>query len=211
MVWHTMNKNELDEIFALGREQRGVEFKRGGSRQDKHLFAKVVHAAIGMANRRDGGYVIVGVTEDSNGGPVPEGVSAEDVPSWTYDDVANSIAEYTDPNAKFDLQIVDYNGSKLVVIRVYEFEDIPVLCKKSYPEVLRAGACYVRTRRKPETVEIPTQADMRDLLDLAVDKGVRRFIARAHAAGLTQSASLPSTDTTRYMEQQKAFLVEPSG
>ena len=50
--------------------------------------------------------------------------------------------------------------------------------------MLREGACYVRTRRKPETSEIPTQADMRDLLELAIEKGVIRYIEQARRVGL---------------------------
>jgi hypothetical protein len=161
-----------------------------------------------MANHRDGGRVIIGVPEDDSGTPVPKGLSDEDLRTWTYDDLANSLAEYADPAINFHLQIVDYDGSKLVVIDVHEFDDIPVLCKKSYPDVLRAGACYVRTRRKPETVEIPTQADMRDILDLAVDKGVRRFVSRAHYAGLSQLAHSPPTHAALFDQQRRDFTTD---
>ena len=86
---------------------------------------------------------------------------------------------------------------------VEEFSDIPVLCKRSYDNVLRDGACYVRTRRKPETSEIPTQADMRDLLDLAIDKGVSKFLNRAQRVGLSfpSTVASPVTDQERFDEQ----------
>src|SRR5918992_3524376 len=70
------------------------------------------------------------------------------------------------------------------VIQVKEFADIPVLCKRSYDNVLREGACYVRSRRKPETSEIPTLADMRDLLDLATEKRLREHLALLERIGL---------------------------
>lgn len=203
-----MDTQVFSEIIALGREQRGVEFKRGGLRKDKHLLTKVARAVIGMANRRDGGRVIVGVDEDENGVPVPQGLTAEDLSTWAYDDVANSLAEYVDPSVSFDLEVVEYEDKQFVVLTVHEFEDIPVLCKKDYPDVLRAGACYVRPRRKPETVEIPSQADMRDLLDLAVEKGVRTFVARARAAGLSLSGQLPPTDVDLFDKQMESFLGE---
>ncbi len=44
---------------------------------------------------------------------------------------------------------------------------------------------YVRPRGKPESVPVPSHADMRDLLDLATTKGVREFVRRAGAAGIT--------------------------
>jgi hypothetical protein len=104
--------------------------------------------------------------------------------SWNFDAVADQIARYADPSVNFGLETKGYNGGRYVVIEVEEFSDIPVLCKRSYDDVLRDGACYVRTRRKPETSEIPTQTEMRDLLDLAIDKGVSLYLERARRLGL---------------------------
>jgi len=86
---------------------------------------------------------------------------------------------------------------------VEEFSDVPVLCKRDYDDLLRAGACYVRPRRKPETTEIPTQADMRDLLDLATEKGVTRFLERAKGVGLFISPTIETStsDQDRFDEQ----------
>jgi hypothetical protein len=42
----------------------------------------------------------------------------------------------------------------------------------------------VRARHKPETSEIPSEEEMRELLELAIDKGVRKFVTRAQKAGL---------------------------
>lgn len=203
-----MNIEEFKEIIAQDREQRGVEFKQGGSKKDKRLLTKVVRAIIGMANRRDGGRIIIGVSEGQNGMPIFDGISVEDLSTWSYDQLADSFAEYADPGVNFDLEIIEYENKKFIAIIVHEFDDIPVLCKKNYPEVLRAGACYVRTRRKPETLEIPTQADMRDLLDLAIEKGVRRFVAQAMASGLSLSGQLPPTDAELFNRQLEDFVGE---
>ena len=70
-----------------------------------------------------------------------------------------------------------------------EFYEIPVLCKRAFDDVLRDGACYVRTSRKPETSELPTQTEMRELLDLATEKGVRKYLERAQRMGII---SLPT-------------------
>jgi len=58
-----------------------------------------------------------------------------------------------------------------IVLGVEECSDVPVLCKRAYDNVLRDGVCDVRTRRKLEPSEIPTQANMPDLLALVTDKG----------------------------------------
>jgi len=62
-----MTEEEFAEIIALGREQASVEFKGPGLRTDKHLFAKVTRAVLGMANLRDGGRVVVGIEEQQTG------------------------------------------------------------------------------------------------------------------------------------------------
>lgn len=195
-----MTDQEFAELLALGYERRGVEFKRGGPLSDKQILTRVARAALGMTNRRDGGYVIIGVDE-TQGQPTPVGLSEADLATWKYDDVADALAGYADPSLTFDLEVRGQEARKFVVLRIHEFEDIPVLCNKDFPDVLRKGACYVRSRRKPETSEIPSQEDMRDLLELATEKRLRRFIAQARAAGL--EVPVPPSDRELFDRQRK--------
>jgi predicted HTH transcriptional regulator len=186
--------------MGLAHEIRGLEFKGPGRSTDRRLFAQVVKAVLGMANRRDGGRVVVGV-EDLGDSLHPVGLDVTQLATWNYDDVADRIATYADPSVAFDLEVTEYNGRSYVVIQVEEFADVPVLCKRAYDDVLRDGACYVRPRRKPETTDIPTYADMRDLLDLAVEKGVRRLLAQVQRVGLTVPPDITVTDQERFNEQ----------
>ena len=203
-----MTEEQFSELIARGREQPSVEFKRPGLRTDKHLFAKVVRAILGMTNRRDGGYVIVGVEEIPTG-LVPTGLNQEELVTWKYDHVADGLASYADPSVEFDVVEVTVDSKTFIVIKVEEFAEVPVLCKKGYNKdkvvVLREGACYVRSRRKPETIEVSTYADMRDLIDLATDKGVRRFVSRAHSAGLSVAVSEGKSAEILYDEQMEDF------
>ena len=201
-----MTDEEFAQIIALGRETSGVEFKGPGPRSNRQLFAQVVRAILGMANRQDGGTVIIGV-EDNQGVLDPVGLGEDDLTTWGYDDVADGLAMYADPSVSFDLEVKEYNGKKYVVLEVDEFADIPVLCKRDYQGVLRNGACYVRSRRKPETSEIPTQEDMRELLELATDKGVQRFLERAVRVGLIVLPSLtPQPTDQELLDQQLGGL-----
>jgi predicted HTH transcriptional regulator len=186
-----MDEQELEEIFAAGHEVSGVEFKAPGPRADAYLFASVTRAVLAMANRADGGLVIVGVQEGANGAPQPAGLSTPDLQTWNHDDVAAGLAPAADPFVTVQLEPSVYRGVSLLVIRVLEFETLPVICRRQFldprnaaRQVLRDGAVYVRTRRKPETSEIPSQTEMRELLDLAIQKGVRRFVQLAIAGGL---------------------------
>jgi predicted HTH transcriptional regulator len=199
-----MKPEQLAELIAFGHETRGVEFKRPGPRSDKQLFAKVARAVLGMANLRDGGLVVVGV-EDKGDSLDPVGISAQDLPTWTHDDVCGALAPYADPCVVLHVAPVCLDNRHFVVIRVDEFQDLPVLCGKEYQGVLREGACYVRRRGKIETSEIPTQTEMRELLDLAVEKGVRRFVQQAHRAGVPVSGATQETDAQKFEDQLKSF------
>ena len=197
-----MTDEEFARIVELGHELSGVEFKSPGPVSDGRLIAQVVKAMLGMCNRRDGGTVIIGV-EENQGVLNQVGLSESEIAGWNYDAVADQVARYADPSINFALDVKEYEVSSYVVIEVEEFADIPVLCKRSYGDVLRDGACYVRPRRKPETSDIPTQADMRDLLDLAIEKGVTQFLERARRVGLfsTPTVESPATDQELFDEQ----------
>ena len=201
-----MTDQEFAEIIALGHEARGPKFKGPGARSDRRLFAQVVRAVLGMANRRDGGTVIIGV-EDNGGVLGPVGLNENDLITWRYDDIADGIASYADPSVSFYREVKEYNGDQYVVLLVEEFVEIPVLCKRNYDDILKEGACYVRPLRKPETSEIPTQADMRDLLELATDKGVARYLDRAQRLGLIVLPTVtPSPTDQELLDQQLGDL-----
>ncbi len=203
-----MTEEDFAEIIARGREQASVEFKGPGPKTDKQLFAKVTRAVLGMANRRDGGIVIVGV-EERQTRLVLFGLTQDQLVTWAYDDVADAFAGYADPSLEFDTEIIEYKGQRFLVIRVEEFLEVPVLCKKGYNRdrdlILREGACYVRPRRKPETIEVCTYADMRDLIDLATDKALRRFIARAQSAGVPLTMHREKSDDDLFEDQAQEF------
>jgi hypothetical protein len=167
------------EAIAAG-EQVDVEFK-GPGRCDGRLRAQVARAILGMTNRRDGGVIIVGV-DAAPGRMSAPGVDVADLPSWDGDLVRDAIAPYADPSVSVDVRIEEVDGCSFVVLRVAEFTDVPVVCRKSYGDVLADGALYVRGRRKPETTVVRTAADMRDLLELAIEKRLRAYVATAERA-----------------------------
>jgi predicted HTH transcriptional regulator len=209
-----VTEQEFESLLAQGYETNGVEFKGPWIRTDKLFLAKVVRSILGMANRRDGGLVIIGVEESNKLEPV--GLSDEQAESWlNYDDLSASVDDYASPNVRFDHELRTFWGKKFVFIRVHEFDDIPILCAKDYNEfgktspILRRGACYVRARHKPETSEIPSEEEMRELLELAIDKGVRKFVTRAQKAGMfpaiqgTPSAALDEAAFGKQIEEME--------
>lgn len=132
-----MTPDELRELLVLGHEAPGVEFKAPCDRTDKPKFAKIVRAVLGMANRRDGGKVVVGIEEGEAAQLSLLGLSSEQLRTWEPDAVAGAIDPYADPFVTVSTARVSYEGLEYVVLKVSEFEEVPVLCKKDYPDVLR--------------------------------------------------------------------------
>ena len=200
-----MTGDDLAQLVARGYELRGVEFKGPGRRDDKHFFSRVARAVLGMSNNRDGGIIVLGVAEEGTL-LCPLGLSPEQLTTWAYDDVVAGLSKYADPPANFDLEHVEMDASSYVVLRVHEFDDVPILCAKNFTTengkfVLRQGACYVRSRGRRETTEIPTQAEMRDLLDLAAEKRLRAHVAMSQREGVVLGAESRTTSKENYARE----------
>ena len=90
----------------------------------------------------------------------------------------------------------------LILITVQEFSDVPVICKRDADTVLRKGACYVRTFGQNQTVELPSQTEMREILSLAIEKSLARMLASvARAGGMIVPISERAPELTAAKEQ----------
>lgn len=113
------------------------------------------------------------------------------------------MAALADPPVVFDVQVRTYKKRQFVLVEVQEFEDVPIICRRTYPRspgpgqklILRKVAIYVRPRRKPETSEVEDETDLRELLELATEKRLQRLMGTVSRAGGTLlggvSADLP--------------------
>lgn len=151
-----------------------------------------------MGNLRDGGVVCLGVDGTRMTEMLP-GLDAPQLAQWSkFDDVSDAMARFSDPPVTITPQTFRLSsGADVVAIEVAEFEHVPHVCKRDYPYVLQNGVTYVRPRGKPESVGVPSSSEMRELLDLAVTKGVREFIRRAGAAGVQLGTILSAADFER--------------
>jgi Putative DNA-binding domain len=189
-----ITNDQFNDYLALKRETFSIEFKGTGCRKDNPLFGKIIRAAIGLSNRRNGGLIIVGVS-DHSGMLSPIGLTDEQLSTWRYDDVASGIANYADPPISFDLDVYESNNMKFVVLDIHEFTDTPIICKKEYRDesdlnvpfnsrkvILRKGAFYIRSKHKIETVEATSSEEMEELFELAAEKRLQKFVALARSA-----------------------------
>lgn len=200
-----MTPDEFEAVLIRGHEMRGVEFKGPGSLADSSFAARVVRASLAMANRRGGGLIVIGVGE-SKGSLDAVGLSADLLETWSHDDLADKLSKYADPYISFELERFEHNGRTFLILHVHEFEEVPVFCKSQLDPILKKGACYVRSLRKPESAEVATSEDMRQLVDLATEKRLRQFLATAERAGAGLPIRSARSDESRFAEQLEDFV-----
>lgn len=201
-----LTKEELESALSTGYEGRGFELKGPGRSDDKRFLAKIARAALSMGNLRDGGHIVIGIDDGSPQDMLP-GLDEDELATWlAFDDVSGRLAVYCDPPVNFDLaQFAVSTGVSVVIVEVHEFADIPHLCAREYPAALRAGALYVRSRKMPETAEVASSVEMREILDLAAEKRLRAYIETAERAGvgfsLDESGAGGRADGERFEQQ----------
>lgn len=178
-----MEHHELIELVLHGREERNLEYKGCVNWDDPAARARITKTVLAMSNIRDGGAIVIGV-EQKGETFRRRGLRAADRDSFTQDGVSSHVNEFADPFAEVTVSRVSHEGLEFVVIQVKEFAELPVICKRDGAAGLRRGALYTRPRRLHESAEVPSQAEMREIVDAAVEKGIRALQARIGRAGL---------------------------
>ncbi|MDR7191019.1 hypothetical protein J2Y46_003877 [Microbacterium sp. BE35] len=180
-----LDNEQLAAIIEVGYEQRSVEFKSAGDRTDRSFLANVARAVLALANQRDGGHVIIGLSE-AGIDAAESGLTNDQLRQWlSFDDVSDQINSYADPPVRIQLgQGRLPNGRLVAIIEVAEFSEIPILSKKDYPQRIAAKQLYTRSMAKPESSASLTQNELREVIALATEKQLARFLETAQRAGI---------------------------
>jgi hypothetical protein len=216
MAAHT----DLNELINWGKEQRQLEYKSSLNWGDPAVRAKLTKSVLALANLRGGGYIVVGVAEQKDGSYAPVGVNADDLETFSQDNVSAHVAEFADPYVEVTVLKHTVDSKSFVILQVNEFAELPIICKRDGAEKLRRGATYVRARRIPETVEVPGQVEMREILDLAIEKRSRTFALQAGKMGYSrppdidlfakQRGALPAPDLLQQIRGRGSWRVQIS-
>jgi hypothetical protein len=135
------------EIIYSGLENQQIDFKAA---QDWNAIGRVGRAkfarhAMALANTI-GGYIVLGVGEDSNGNPTDyTGLTDKQASSFDPSKVGQTINRYADPAVEFDIVRPELDGKRYVVLVVYPFKNIPHVCGDACDDELQRGVFYVRT------------------------------------------------------------------
>lgn len=159
-----MNTDEFEALVLGAEENTSLEFK-GPCEWSCRTFAKDILA---LANIQDGGFIVVGFED---GSLKRLGVSKSQDESFDAEVMQDQMSEFTDSFVSFSVHHLSGNDrKKFVVIRVSEFEEIPVISRIDKYDIHR-GAVYYRSRRgRPASKLISNSYDMRDLIDRATVK-----------------------------------------
>ena len=177
----------IDSLIQEPNEVRSVEYKASGSLDDyRHKLAR---AALGLANLRDGGYIVIGVDE-IDGALQSRGMSQEDYDSYIPDHVLDKISPYLSRPVSIECLKRELEGALYVVIRVGQFQGTPVFAKKGHgnpkdSDQIVEGIIYCRPLGgKPQTRRV-TPDDLDEILNIALEQRLGEYVGRAERSGLS--------------------------
>lgn len=153
-------------------ERRDLEFKSGLAWDA--LKQGLVKGALALSNIEGGGYIIVGIGK-GEGDMVhrPDAMTEDVAKTYDHDKVPDYINSFADPPIGIEVRHLEDGGRFFVAIKVHESATEPVICKKGDDKV-RRGAFYYRSRRMPQSSPVASSDEMREIIDRAVDKALKK-------------------------------------
>jgi len=180
---HRAFHDKIVTALGLCQESHRVDFKESAAWMS--LRDKLVKTLLGMGNLRDGGIVVMGVSERDANWEIT-GITEENLRSYDVDDMLGYFGSFISPFAEIDVVQALHNDRNFLAIQIHEFQEIPLVCRRNGAdpnhEGLFAGSVYVRPMGGvPRTTRVMDAQQMHDLLDLAAEKRARNLIRRARA------------------------------
>jgi predicted HTH transcriptional regulator len=201
------------DLLAQGSESR-VDYKSARpAPQDARQRAELAKHVIGLSNRKDGGYLLIGV---QNSTLAPTGLTDAQVASWDAAVVNSWLAPFAAPAPVVQVFRGSLDdGTVLVAARVPPFDEQPLVCTRTVTgidgkPITREGALYIRTE-ETRTREVSTEGQMRELLGRAYVKRSERLLYEIKAlidvhwpgAGRPAAADLASLIELDLREMQR--------
>jgi predicted HTH transcriptional regulator len=179
-------------------EERDKEFAE--SQPFDVLKWKLITTSMAMANLRDGGSIIIGISQRD---PhfAPTGMSEAHLNGYDPDNVIAAINKYAKPPIPLAVYKLEEAGRAFLVIDAAPFKRTPIMCSKGPPDdsgqKFKAGDIFARTLDRISTSRI---VDL-DLMELASENRAAEIVATAQRIGLR----LPSTDIESFARERADF------
>jgi len=171
-----LSEEQIAQLLEAGYELRDKEYKPPFSWDDgksKWAREKVIRAILAMTNTRYGGQVMVGIEVEDDRKITLKGVTDEQLKSFDdMDGIKGVVDGFSFTNTDFDINWGEHEGKKYVVFTVQEFTEIPAICRKNGDSrgVLTAFDIYARSKKAPYGSIKATDAELREIIRMAVDK-----------------------------------------
>jgi hypothetical protein len=191
MPGHRRLHERVTVAINTGLEAPEIDFKE--SAPWNGLRWRIVRTLLGMANIPYGGLVLIGASERGDVWDF-SGITAMHYATYDADDIAALVDVYASPSARVQSAVHTVQGSAqglpFLVISVDEFDDVPIVCKKTGPtgSKLVEGEVYIRPPGVPRTIRVQQAEQMHDLLESAAEKRARRILETSRRLGLTPTS-----------------------
>lgn len=196
-----INAQKADKIISgileFPNESRAVEFKPSfawpskiDGLQNNDKAQEVIESILAMSNIRYGGKIILGVEKDSSSQKYSlKGMRPEDLNTYDQDSIFEHVRNFGKPEPKFQVLNIEYDSKNFIVFAVQSFVFAPIICRnRKKLRKLDHAVFYIRTD-KPETKKITEPWEMREIVDLAIEKELNLFSTRMERFFKTMSTA----------------------
>ncbi len=104
-----MNDQIFYDLVFHGREERNLEYKSDIKWENAVIKAKLTKTILSMCNIRDGGVIIIGVTEKDETFE-PTGITEENFNSFKQDDISVYVNEFADPYVEVSVKRIELDS-----------------------------------------------------------------------------------------------------
>jgi len=206
----------ISSILRTPMESRSVEFKPSLPWNDVNTqiqLQEIIKSILGLSNIKDGGKIILGVKQNPDRTFIVEGMKKEDLQTYDSERIYQDIRNFGEPEPRFEIRNIELDNKNFIVFLVQEFFYSPVICvrngKNIGGEPLVKSALYIRTL-KPETKKVDNETEMREIINLAIEKELDLFSTRMQRAFKTMShLKIPESteqDEKKFLEEIKDIL-----
>jgi hypothetical protein len=161
-----------------------------------------------MGNLRDGGIILVGVSQ-RDGHWNLTGIDEAHLETYDVDLIIDQVHKYVSTHVGLDIVTIAHgDGTNYLAILVREFDQTPLVCKKNGPEKekaaesIREGAIYTRPPGKPRTSQVTAAEQLHELLQLAAEKRARHILEISTRVGMVSK----EMEADRYAYEVGDFL-----
>ncbi len=200
----TLGMIDIKSLFAKGERQHLDAKSSCAFEGDTRL--ELTKDIIAMANTRDGGTLVIGVSEDRDTGTLSfDGLTPDQIRSFDITKIHDFVKERATPPVKFSVQTSEHNGDTFIVIQVPEFDDQPHVCTKdaqtaTNKTIFRRSDILVRTPGAASE-RISDDNTMRQFLNLAIQR--RSDAILSDISRLLRGGRIPISTEPFWMIAQK--------